>query len=228
MISRINLKNVASYKNLTILETDKKVNLIYGLNGTGKSTFSNFLLKKNDAKFKDCSVDGLTDADEVLVYNQTFIQENFFESENLKGIFTLSKKNKEAETKITQAEKEIKQIDAEKAIRIKELEKATLDIGTKQETAKNKIWEIKKSYTGGDRVLEFCLEGLKSDGNKLLSFVESLKKSDNKPIKSITFIKEEVHALSGENAQKYSLLSEIDFTIESIELNELFNKQIIW
>lgn len=43
MITKIKMNNVASYKNLTSLETDKKVNLLYGLNGTGKSTLSNFL-----------------------------------------------------------------------------------------------------------------------------------------------------------------------------------------
>ncbi|PSD44229.1 hypothetical protein C7E23_03125 [Elizabethkingia anophelis] len=47
MITKINLNNVASYKSHTTLETDKKINLIYGLNGTGKSTLSNFLHKKN-------------------------------------------------------------------------------------------------------------------------------------------------------------------------------------
>lgn len=37
------MNNLASYKKPAILETDKKVNLIYGLNGTGKSTFSDYL-----------------------------------------------------------------------------------------------------------------------------------------------------------------------------------------
>ena len=43
MITKITLDKIASYKNATALETDKKINLIYGLNGTGKSTFSKFL-----------------------------------------------------------------------------------------------------------------------------------------------------------------------------------------
>lgn len=38
MISKIVLKGVVSYKKEAVLETDKKVNLLYGLNGTGKST----------------------------------------------------------------------------------------------------------------------------------------------------------------------------------------------
>ena len=53
------MNNVASYKTSTSLETDKKVNLLYGLNGTGKSTLSNFLYNRSDNKFADCSIEGL-------------------------------------------------------------------------------------------------------------------------------------------------------------------------
>ena len=54
MLNSINLNKVASYKNKVSLVTDKKVNLIYGLNGAGKSTFSNYLHDRNDHKYKDC------------------------------------------------------------------------------------------------------------------------------------------------------------------------------
>lgn len=226
MITKINLNKVASYKSPTALETDKKVNLVYGLNGTGKSTLSNFLYKPTDTKFKDCAIEGLNDVD-ILVYNQTFIQDNFFESESLKGIFTLSKENKEAETKISNADKEIKRIEKEKATKEAELLKAKEDISNKQATAKNKIWEIKTNYSGGDRVLEFCLEGYKNDGNKLLAYVESLEKPDSKPTKTIETIKEEVQALAGDNAQKYDSLTSVAFTQETIESDSLFKKQIV-
>ncbi|RIW11980.1 hypothetical protein D0X99_20095, partial [Algoriphagus lacus] len=227
MISKISLDKVASYKKLTVLETDKKVNLVYGLNGTGKSTLSNFLNKTTDQKFKDCSIEGLGDNEDILVYNQTFIQENFFESESLKGIFTLSKKNKEAETKIANAEKEIKKIEADKGIKEKELQKEKDAIALKIETAKIKVWEIKKNYTGGDRVLEFCLEGYRNDGSKLLTFFEGLKKSENKPTKTIESIKEEVQALAGDNAQKFDTINPISFTVQHIESETLFKKQIV-
>lgn len=103
MLKSINLNKVASYKNKVSLITDKKINLIYGLNGAGKSTFSNYLYDRNDSKYKDCSIKGLDSDHEILVYNNTFIQENFFEADDLKGIFTLSKENKEAEIKIANA-----------------------------------------------------------------------------------------------------------------------------
>jgi len=227
MINKISLNKVASYKNPTVLETDKKVNLIYGLNGTGKSTLSDFLYKATDNIYKDCCIEGIDDNHEILVYNQNFIRENFFESESLKGIFTLAKKNKEAETKIANAEKELKRIEGEKVTKEKELQAVKNDIASKQETAKNKVWEIKKSYTGGDRVLEFCLEGYKNDGNKLLDFVEKLPKPANKPTKTIDAIKEDVQALAGDNAQKYSALNAISFPTQSIESEPLFDKQIV-
>jgi wobble nucleotide-excising tRNase len=226
MLSKIALNKVACFKKPTFLETDKKINLIYGLNGTGKSTLSNFLYKSGDSKFKDCSIDGLDNA-ELIVYNQSFIQEQFFESENLKGIFTLSKTNKDAEVKIINAEKEIKKIELEIAKKNLELEKTKENIATKQLNAKTKVWEIKTNYSGGDRVLEFCLEGYKSDGNKLLTHVESLKKPITKPSKTIDELKEEVQALAGENAQKYTKLNIVSFTANHIENDELLQKKIV-
>ena len=44
MLSKITINNVASFKRSTTLETDKKVNLLYGLNGVGKSTLSSFYI----------------------------------------------------------------------------------------------------------------------------------------------------------------------------------------
>jgi len=227
MITKVTLNCVASYKKPAVLETDMKVNLVYGLNGTGKSTFSDFLYKQTEQDFKECSIEGLNVDEEILVYNQTFIQDNFYQPEALKGIFTLSKKNKEAETKILNAEKEIKRLDAEKNQKTADLKKETEAISAKHDKAKDKVWEIKKNFTGGDRVLEFCLEGYRNDGNKLLSYIEGLKKPDSKPTKTTDNIKEEVQALSGENAQKYNTLEPIAFNVANIETEQIFKKQIV-
>jgi len=227
MITKINLNNVASYKNQTALETDKKVNLIYGLNGAGKSTLSNYLHQQTDEEYKSCSVEGLDHNHKILVYNQKFIQETFFEAENLKGIFTLSKENKEAKTKIANAQKEIAKLENEKETKGKELETEKTSINQKQETAKNAVWKIKTDYSGGDRVLEFCLDGYKGSKDNLFNHIVGLTKPTAKPTKSIDNLKTDLQSISGDNAQKYSVLSQITFVSQSVETETLFNKQIV-
>lgn len=227
MITKINLNNVASYKSLTALETDKKVNLIYGLNGTGKSTLSNFLNKQGEEKFKKCSVDGLDENQEILVYNQSFIQENFFEPENLKGIFTLSKENKEAETKINNAQKEIEKLESEKEAKDKEFISEESSINQKAENAKNTLWKIKTDYSGGDRVLEFCLDGYKGSKDNLFNYIIELPKLNQKPTKSIDDLKKDLQSISGDNAEKHAYLPKISFPIQSVENEPIFTKQIV-
>ena len=114
MITKIKMNNVSSYKNSTSQETDKKVNLLYGLNGTGKSTLSNFLYNRSDDKFADCSVEGLKETDTILVYNQQFIKDNFYETEDIPGIFTLSKENKDIKELIDKARYELSKIKKDK------------------------------------------------------------------------------------------------------------------
>ncbi|RDB07885.1 hypothetical protein DVG78_02185 [Runella aurantiaca] len=227
MITKINLNKISSYKSQTALETDKKVNLIYGLNGTGKSTFSDYLHQQADEKYKSCSVEGLDDNHKILVYNQTFIQETFFEAENLKGIFTLSKENKEAESKIANAHKEIAKLEVEKVKKKQELEFEKLSINQKIENVKNIIWKIKTDYSGGDRVLEFCLENLKGSKESLFNHIGGLNKPSQKPTKSIDDLKNDLQSISGDNAQKYSALSQIRFDTQDIETESIFSKQIV-
>lgn len=226
MISKITLDNVASYKKPVSLETDKAVNLIYGLNGTGKSTLSNFLYKHQDSEFVSCKIEGL-DSEDIVVYNQSFIQDYFYESDSLNGIFTLSKENKEAEQKIKNAEQQLETIHKDKKAKSEALEILKQDYRNKKNQTENKVWEIKGNYTGGDRVLEFCLEGLKGKKEKLFEHIISISKPETKPEKSIEIIKKEVQALTGENAQKYIPLPKVEFTENEIENEEILGKQIV-
>lgn len=226
MITKITLNKIASYKQPVHLETDKKVNLVYGLNGAGKSILSNFLYQPDDSSYNNCFIDGL-DKEEIVVYNQSFIQDYFYESDNLKGIFTLSKKNKEAEQKIKNAEKLIAANDTQRKNKTDSLDKLEISLDSKQQQAENKTWEIKTNYTGGDRVLEFCLEGLKGKKNKLFRHLLGIPEPEKKPKKDIDTIKKEVRALSGENAKKYDLLPTINFEQEVVETDDILNKQIV-
>src|SRR5690606_12093822 len=227
MITKITLDKLASNKKATVLETDKKINLIYGLNGNGKSTISKFLNNQQHQDYQHCSIDGLTDMHEFLVYNQEFIQDNFYEADNLKGIFSLSKENKEAETKIEEARGEIKKLETTKDANQLSLTNKDKEKQDNIADIKDKIWKIKTDYSGGERIFEFCLEGYKGSKDALYRHLKSLEKPTLKPVKNLEDLKKELESISGDNAQKYDTFNQISFNASSIEEDEIFGKQII-
>ena len=227
---KITLKDVASYKEKgAILETDKKINLIYGLNGTGKTILSEYLRCKSESKdeFKDCSLEGCDDK-KILVYNQKFIEDNFYTEDSLKGIFTLSKENKESKEKIVTINQE-----KNSNIKLKEEKKSEKccikeKICNKKKEVEEITWKIKKQYTGGDRVLEYCLTTVAVKGNskKLFEYIREIDKPD-KPQYTIEQLKEDSE-LTMDKVSKLSELNVINLTdLNEIESNEIFKEIIV-
>ena len=109
MIKKISIIGPACYKQEAILDTDKNVNLIYGLNGSGKSTLSEYLRNFNHPLYNRCSISPVinSEAEEILVYNEAQVNEIFYSSETQKGIFSLSKENSNARKQIDDANKNL-------------------------------------------------------------------------------------------------------------------------
>lgn len=226
MISKIVLNGVASYKKEAVLDTDKKVNLLYGLNGTGKSTFSEFLYDQTGARFSQCSIEGLEENDTVIVYNQKFVQDTFYEPEGIHGIFTLSKGNADAQKVIDTTSAEVKKLTEQKRkIEEKKTKNEQKHLGEIEEY-KKQVWKIKTEYTGGDRVLEFCLDGLKGNKDTLFKHIISLEKPEGELDYSVDDLKKEAQQLQGE-AQSRQLLSKVLINVEDIEQSELLSKVIV-
>ena len=226
MITKIKMNNVASYKNLTSLETDKKVNLLYGLNGTGKSTLSNFLYNRSDDKFADCSIEGLMETDTILVYNQQFIKDNFYETEDIPGIFTLSKENKEIKELIDKAKNEISIIENNHKVLDAEMERVSSEYEENLKAWQKKIWAIKDEFTGKDSVLAYCLDGLKKSKSQLFTFLMDREKvSEEIDYKIESLIKEAEEITSGEG--KVLSINKIGLIEDKLEKSELLKKVIV-
>ncbi|WP_323927159.1 AAA family ATPase [Aeromonas veronii] len=217
------LDNVASYRSKTELKTEKKVNIIYGLNGSGKSTFSNYFYNSENTKYQQCSHIGTHET--VLVYNQKFIQDNFYAKDTLNGIFSLSKENKEAKEKVEEITLELDKISQDKKQLQKDIDELRSKIAQAKENAQNKTWEIKTNYAGGDRVLEFCLKGKMGGKEPLFNHLCSIPLPTSKPSKTIANLKEEASAIDGELAIKHTQLKNLGmFNLPSedlISLNEI-------
>ena len=226
MISKINMAAVASYKEETKLATDKKINLIFGLNGTGKSTLSNFLYEPSAPDYSHCRY-VLDSSDTILVYSQKFIRDNFYVADSLKGIFSLSKENKAAKEKIDAAKAALSELKKQlESKRVREL-KVSQDFNEQKNQAIEEIWKIKTAYSGGDRVLEYCLKGLMGQKDKLFSHLVDIQKPNSEPVKSIKQLKQDVEALKDDTAQPQPLLPTLEFNAHQIESELLFEKPVV-
>lgn len=226
MISTIEIHGPATFTIPAKLTTDKKINLIYGLNGTGKSTVCRFLKCLDDPDFSRCSVSPVPHPS-IYVYNEQFVQENFYESDTFKGIFSLSKENKDAETRIASAKEKKADLSAKKlSLEIKRADKAAELLRAKQ-IAEDATWGIKTTQAGGDRVLEYCLEGLKGKKETLLNYVLALEKPANQPSYDTKDLKQEAQALSGDDSSAARRFTSLPFDASKIEKDVIFETPII-
>lgn len=137
MITRIELNQVATYKNTVQINDLKKVNFFFGNNGCGKSTIARLFhnISQNEipsSPFNNCSIDGFNRVEEqILVFDSDFVQNNFYSNTELSGIFSLDEKNEEIDTNIKNEYLTLENI--EKSILEKDEEKEKLEDSKKQE-----------------------------------------------------------------------------------------------
>ncbi|WP_275043980.1 AAA family ATPase [Xanthomonas arboricola] len=222
----------------------KKVNLVYGLNGSGKSTIGRFLRNPQDVIYSKCSLQGAVGA-KFIVFNEDFIRENFFESSSVPGIFSLSKKNSEAERIIANAYLACQRKNSEAERIIANASEAIDDISRKisaddlrkmedlskikkeKETAIDKIFDIKRKYSGGDRVLDYCLEGVLTNKDKLYDRLSSFNFSGRPPEYTVTDLQGEARLLSADSEAREELLPKFVFNVAELENHEAFKIPIV-
>lgn len=225
MITELNIDSVTSYKSKSTLSPTNKTSLIYGLNGAGKSTISEFLYNQGVPKFAKCSIK-TSQACEILVYNQSFLNDYFYEEDDLKGIFTLSKENK---TALQQIEAETKELEKHSTAQ-QENSRLAAEIATKLEQEKTKasgkFWEIKTNFSGGDRVLEFCLESLKRT-ELLFQHIIGLPVPESAPGYTVDDLKAEASSIEGEGAAPFTTIPVLSAGWQSIEGDSLWSKVIV-
>jgi len=225
VITELTIDGVASYKSKSTLSPSNKTSLIYGLNGAGKSTISEFLYNQTDPRFAKCSVK-IKQPCEILVYNQRFLKDYFYEEDSLRGIFTLSKENKVA---LQQIEAEARELQKHLAAQQENSRLATgnaAKLGQEETKASGKVWEIKTKFTGGDRVLEFCLDNLK---RKELHFqhIIGIPLSENAPSYTIDDLKAEASSIEGEGATPLAAIPILSADWLTIEGDPLWSKIIV-
>ncbi len=225
MINSITLKDVASYSPTSpvVIQTgNKKINLFYGLNGSGKSTIGNFLRSPELPEFQNCSIQPSELNEEILVYNQDFIRKNFYEIPDFQGVFTLSEENKDVEQAIEEATEQVANLNQKIEASATKVSGKNSDIENEEASLKDSVWKAKTEYENS--ALDFCLEGFRR--NKV-GFLNKVRSSRGKASSTIESLKKEAQELSGQDGTLLSNVPNISFDASSSENAPILNQIIV-
>lgn len=161
MITKIKLHNVATYKNPVEIDDLKKVNFFFGNNGSGKSTIARLfyqysLDEVSTSLFMNCNIENFDQAnEEILVFNNDFVQRNFFDNNELMGIFSLDEKNEKVDKNIREENKII--LNSENVIQNKKakLKQIETSIRDSKENILKTCWKYNTQFKGNFNNIDF-------------------------------------------------------------------------
>lgn len=227
MIDSLQIRKVASFDDEGAELIDlKKVNFIYGSNGSGKTTISNLVYSPDHEKFESCSLawNGGMEM-ETLVYNKDFRDRNFGK-ESIPGVFTLGEATKEEIAEINEKEEELAEIakdGKQKRAEKEQTEKTRVsEISTFRESAWTRFYKkyettFKETFTG-------------HQGSKQ-KFYEKLKKefNDNSAeLRNLEELKKKAATIFGKPPKSVNKFSLIDYSrISEIERHPIWKKKIV-
>ena len=135
------------------------VNFFYGNNGAGKSSIAHAIEEDDGVVWADGKS---ADDYDVLVYNQDFINENFVNYGDLKGVFIFGEEDIEAKKRIAELTEEKKKKSDAKVTAGEEYKQKTAGVDAAlaqfQEACFSKTADIRKHF-------EKCMDGKKQKRN---------------------------------------------------------------
>lgn len=142
MITEIQINDCASFDHTGVTVSDlKEINFIYGPNGSGKTTISNAIAYRD--RYPQCRITWKGNlALKSFVYNRNFINENFGNNKNQKGIFTLGKGEKDAKESIEARKLEMAQKNTEITSDITAIEGLNANIELKETHLTEDCWKV--------------------------------------------------------------------------------------
>ena len=237
MIKKIKINNVATFTELCEIEL-KKINYFYGFNASGKTTLTRVIDNPNDFNHLESLLEheAGTENDDILVYNQDFVEDNFSDKNKIKGIYTLGKESGRTKKEIEQLKEEIFHSNH----KLKELKSASELLLSKKdkldEDFRNQAWTIKTTH---EKTFKEALIGNLSkketfknnliniplDKNNLLT-VDDLKKEYLELYSTQLIVEEVINSVN--NSLSYleqdKILNEVIKGSEKLSISELINK----
>lgn len=241
----LHIPSIPCYDNPVEISDLKKINIFYGLNGVGKTTFSQYFqsLKTPKDIYQQCSPNTLEEF-EVLVFNGDFRETEFLQkNEGLSTIVTLSKPNVNTTNAIEEKKKELQGLEEDENNEncIKSLEKQcaakNAELTALEDRTKNNVWKAKdKNFqtTASQTAFRNMVSGT---GNSKELFLNRVKQTQViEPFESLTLdesiqkvVKEYQELSSNQSPKKddYALLSTLFDDIKTDEHFQLLKTPLL-
>lgn len=232
MITQISLQNVATFGSEVQTMSDlKKLNFVFGTNGSGKTTISRVLRAPDD--YSSCAI--VWENEKRIpckVYNSDFVAENFRDDSDMPGIFTLGKEELETKSRIQQIQDALRKLESTQE------EKKTLLKGTDGNGGKagalvalekkytNKFWEQKQKYDSSP--IKFGMEGCLSSKERFRSELLNQFSSNREPPYTFEELSKRAETAFGDSPQTLSEISIPNF-VPLLKLSEstILSKRIV-
>lgn len=170
MIEKISINNVTSYKSLVEISNLEKVNFFFGNNGSGKTTISRLLHNVGAGIRQDCYsackvIKNTNDNSEILVFNSDFVERNFNQSDDLKGIFTLDETNADIDNQIENCKKVLSQVSDKLKMTETNINEFKIKFDRLKKRYINEFWDYRIKT-----IKKYSKLKLEHSGNKTLHF----------------------------------------------------------
>lgn len=232
MITQISLQNVATFGSEVQTMSDlKKLNFVFGTNGSGKTTISRVLRAPDD--YSSCAI--VWENEKRIpckVYNSDFVAENFRDDSDMPGIFTLGKEELETKSRIQQIQDALRKLESTQEEK-KALLKGTDGNGGKagalvalEKKYTNKFWEQKQKYDSSP--IKFGMEGCLSSKERFRSELLNQFSSNREPPYTFEELSKRAETAFGDSPQTLSEISIPNF-VPLLKLSEstILSKRIV-
>ncbi len=231
MIESITIASVATYPSTPVkLSGLSQFNFLFGSNATGKTTISRIIA--DEASFPTCSVTwkGGTIL-QPLVYNQDFVERNFTQSGELRGIFTLGEKQVDMLAKIALANGKLDALANKIETLTQGLQGAdgtggkTGELATLETGLKDKCWAQKKKH---DAKLQGAFEGYRNSAEKFKGKVLHELASNTSILQAQANLERRAESVFGQTPTAEAALAAVDTAkLIAHETNAILKKRVI-
>lgn len=231
MIESISISSVATYATTPeLLDGLSQFNFLFGSNGTGKTTVSRVIA--DESQFPTCIVTWKAGTKlQPLVYNHDFVERNFNQSSELKGVFTLGEKQVDTLTKIATAKGELDRLTTKIETLTQSLQGADGNGGKKGELAtleaglKDKCWALKQKH---DAKLQGGFEGFRNSSERFKSKVLQEQASNSATLLTLAELEKKAENIFGPTPTTEVLIPAVDTAkLLAHEANPVLKKRVI-